>query len=116
MTERQPAATYHIRRARPDDEPFLTAMLELASNCREPGPGQTPNPVDKNMPTGSGAAVISALSQSATAGGHAGAAWCRLLSGADRGYGYVADDIPEVALAVSPEHAALALAPGSSTR
>jgi hypothetical protein len=68
------------------------------------------------MPTGSGAAVISALSQSATAGGHAGAAWCRLLSGADRGYGYVADDIPEVALAVSPEHAALALAPGSSTR
>ncbi len=29
-----------------------------------------------------------------------GAAWCRLLSGADPGYGYVADDVPEVSVAV----------------
>lgn len=32
----------------------------------------------------------------------AGAAWFRLLPGNDRGYGYVADDIPELGLATLP--------------
>lgn len=31
-----------------------------------------------------------------------GAAWYRYLTGARRGYGYVADDIPELSLAVQP--------------
>ena len=34
----------------------------------------------------------------------AGAAWCRLLTGSDPGYGYVADDVPELTIAVAPEH------------
>lgn len=33
-----------------------------------------------------------------------GAAWCRLLTAANAGYGYVADDIPELSVAVLPEH------------
>lgn len=44
------------------------------------------------------------------AGKPAGAAWCRLLTGSDRGYGYVADDVPELAIAVEPEHRGRGLA------
>lgn len=33
-----------------------------------------------------------------------GAAWLRLFKGEKRGYGYVADDIPEVSVAVLPEY------------
>ncbi|MGI8935633.1 GNAT family N-acetyltransferase [Leptolyngbya sp. BC1307] len=32
-----------------------------------------------------------------------GAAWLRLWSGEDKGYGYLADEIPELAIAVIPE-------------
>lgn len=35
-----------------------------------------------------------------------GAAWIRLWTQEDRGYGYVADDIPELAIAVLPGHRA----------
>jgi len=33
-----------------------------------------------------------------------GAAWCRLFDAADPGYGYVADDVPELSLGVHPSH------------
>jgi ribosomal protein S18 acetylase RimI-like enzyme len=103
MTQPLPLAAYHIRPARPDDEPFLTAMLELACNWRDPEPGRMRDAVEARYARGfgrSGDLGVIAESDSAPAG----AAWCRLLSGADRGYGYVADDIPEPALAVSPGH------------
>ncbi len=32
--------------------------------------------------------------------GHIGAAWCRLFSATDPGYGFVADDVPELAIGV----------------
>ena len=32
-----------------------------------------------------------------------GAAWCRLLVAPNRGYGYIADDVPELSLAVMPQ-------------
>ncbi len=32
-----------------------------------------------------------------------GAAWCRLWDKGDRGYGFVADDIPELSMAIIPE-------------
>lgn len=32
-----------------------------------------------------------------------GAAWCRRLDSADPGFGYVADDVPELGMAVVPE-------------
>jgi GNAT superfamily N-acetyltransferase len=33
-----------------------------------------------------------------------GAAWLRYLTGEDPGYGYVADDVPELSIGVEPEH------------
>jgi len=33
-----------------------------------------------------------------------GAAWCRLFDSADPGYGYVADDVPELSLGVHPDY------------
>ncbi|MBE9030183.1 GNAT family N-acetyltransferase [filamentous cyanobacterium LEGE 11480] len=33
-----------------------------------------------------------------------GAGWIRLWSGEEKGYGYIADDIPELALAVAPDY------------
>lgn len=32
-----------------------------------------------------------------------GAAWCRLWKGIEKGYGFIADDIPELSMAVIPE-------------
>ena len=33
-----------------------------------------------------------------------GAAWCRLWTDVEKGYGYVADDIPELSMAVIPDY------------
>ena len=33
-----------------------------------------------------------------------GAAWCRLFDATDPGYGYLADDVPEVTIGVAPAH------------
>ena len=33
-----------------------------------------------------------------------GAAWCRLFDATDPGYGYLADDVPEVTVGVAPAH------------
>ena len=40
------------------------------------------------------------------AGSAVGAAWARLLTAADPGYGWVGDDVPELSMGVLPEHRA----------
>src|SRR5919199_1190775 len=76
---------HRLRPATPADEPFLTRMLGHAANWRE---GMS-NPVKIHYVEGFGrpgdVGVIAEV-----AGEPAGAAWCRLLTGSDRGYGYVA--------------------------
>ena len=94
------AAEYRIRAATPDDEPFLAEMLALAANWREHAP---PNPVPQRYVEGFGRpGDVGVVAESA--GVPAGAAWCRLLTGPGRGYGHVADDIPELAIGVASEH------------
>lgn len=36
--------------------------------------------------------------------GAIGAAWCRLLPASEPGYGFVAEDVPEISIAVVPQH------------
>ncbi len=89
---------HRLRPATPGDEPFLTRMLGHAANWRE---GMS-NPVKLHYVEGFGRpGDIGVIAE--VAGEPAGAAWCRLLSGSDRGYGYVADDVPELTIAVEPD-------------
>jgi HAD superfamily hydrolase (TIGR01509 family) len=90
-------AGYRIRAAEPGDEPFLEAMLELAA----PGaPGGVP---DSNLagvgPPRDGGAVAEKVG-----GGPVGAAWFRIFDPNRPGYGFVGADVPELSLAVAPDH------------
>ena len=91
------------RAANPADEPFLRGMLWLAYNWRDqsvasdhwPDPDGPRRYVEGFGRAGDGGVI-------AEAGGEpAGAAWYRLLPAVDAGYGYVADDVPELTIGVA---------------
>nr|WP_290222214.1 N-acetyltransferase [Trichocoleus desertorum] len=95
------------------DEPFLWEMLSEAAHLRDEG--ETNIDAAKNHPLlrryveGWGrirdlgfVAIASATNQ--TVGEKVGAVWIRLWIGAEKGFGWVADDVPELAIAVLPEH------------
>lgn len=94
--------TVGLRQVEPADEPFLEELVRLAAGWRDGTfPRLTP-PTEKYVrgyghPGDHG--VIGLLD-----GAPVGAAWYRLFSSEDPGYGYVRDDVPELALAVQ-EHA-----------
>jgi GNAT superfamily N-acetyltransferase len=92
-----------IRAAGPDDLPFLWAMLYEAIHV-EPGESKPPREGLESGPLGhylAGWGRRGDRALVAEVGGRpAGAAWFRLFASDDRGYGYVADDIPELSLAV----------------
>ncbi|TDD19438.1 N-acetyltransferase [Kribbella turkmenica] len=94
-----------LRAATADDFAFLTEMLLEAYNW-DGTPVFTPDKLraedkawryvaDWPRPTDFG--VIAEVD-----GTPAGAAWARLLTADRAGYGYVADDVPELSLGVSP--------------
>jgi len=91
------------RRATAADEPFLRAMLWLAYNWRDqsvaadhwPDPDGPRRYVEGFGRDGDGGVIASG------GGEPAGAAWYRLLPAADAGYGYVADDVPELTIGVA---------------
>ena len=94
------------RAATPADEPFLRAMLWLAYNWRDesaaedhwPDPDGPRRYVEGFGRPGDGGVIAETKREPA------GAAWYRLLQASDAGYGYVADDVPEVTIGVAPEH------------
>jgi ribosomal protein S18 acetylase RimI-like enzyme len=100
---------YLIRPAVPEDEPFLWEMLYRAIYVPE---GSPPPPRDiLNRPeiaryiSGWGRPDdIGFVAVDKSNGKSIGAAWFRLLTGDEGGYGYVDDKTPELSVAVLPEH------------
>lgn len=95
-----------LRPAHAGDEPFLLAMLFYASHADDE-PGVRPehlltNPALARYVVGFGRAGDLGVIVEAERG-PVGAAWVRISTGDDRGYGWVDDDTPELATAVAPE-------------
>lgn len=103
-----------FRRAGAADEPFLEEMLRLAAGWREGVPAALTADLEKYVRgygrRGDHGIVVLA------GGVPVGAAWYRYLTGAMRGYGYVADDIPELSLAVQPHARRRGLGTGLGVR
>jgi ribosomal protein S18 acetylase RimI-like enzyme len=103
-----------LRLARASDEPFLLEMLFFAAHAHEEE-GRRPEHL---LATPALARYVASFGRAGdlgviaeAAGEPLGAAWVRLLAGDDRGYGWVDDAIPELAIAVGP--ASLARGVGS---
>jgi len=95
-----------LRFARADDEPFLLTMLFYAAHAGD-DPSARPEHL---LSIPSLARYVVAFGRAGDLGliaegtrGPVGAAWVRLLAGDDRGYGWVDDETPELAIAVAPE-------------
>lgn len=101
------ADDFTTRRATCRDEPFLREMLAIAMHWRDPEPPRTDDgvlpPEVSRYADGFGRpgdhGIIAACGSSS-----AGAAWCRLFGATNGGYGYVADDVPELSVAVLSQH------------
>lgn len=98
--------TTTMRAAEAADLPFLQAMLAAAFTWRDDqdvDPAVLDSPEVRHYldgwrrPTDFGVVAL-------RAGDPAGAAWARLLPATDPGYGFVAEGIPELTLAVASEH------------
>jgi ribosomal protein S18 acetylase RimI-like enzyme len=98
---------FTTRRWQPVDEPFLWEMLFLSIHVRdghEPLPRSILHDHDiAHYLTEFGRARDDAQLAFDDAGQPIGAAWCRAMPSDDPGYGFVADDIPELGTAVVAE-------------
>src|SRR5262245_52577210 len=98
-----------IREASTADEPFLWEMLYHSLYVPDGGA-----PFDREILTRPGIARyveewgrpgdVGLIAVDSTSGDAVGAAWLRLFPVLEKGYGYVGDNIPELAIAVLPEH------------
>jgi ribosomal protein S18 acetylase RimI-like enzyme len=93
-----------LRDADADDLGFLTQMLAVAADWRPGVRGRTTAEILRQpefahyvvgWPRPGDCGVVAQL-----AGEPVGAAWFRFLPSSDRGYGYVADDVPEITIGV----------------
>ena len=97
-----------LRAAIPDDGDFLVEMLLEAANW---DPQRQPLTAEQAMAAPELAHYVDGWPRSTdfgvvaeSDGRRIGAAWCRQLTSADPGYGFVADDVPEVSIAVVAGH------------
>jgi ribosomal protein S18 acetylase RimI-like enzyme len=101
---------YSLRRAESDDADFLWVALYHASHAAENGIDEPEtlrdHPELARYVDGWGGAIGDGgvVAVDAGTGDSVGAAWLRLLTGDAKGYGYVDDDTPELAIAVLPGH------------
>jgi GNAT superfamily N-acetyltransferase len=100
---------YSFRELAPDDEPIVWRMLYEAARMAEEG-ATAPDAAKHNpalvkyaenwgRPGDVGFAAFEVTSLRPV-----GAAWVRLLTREDKGYGYLDDSTPELAMGVVPEH------------
>jgi len=97
----------HFRRLNPADEPFLWDMLYLAVYV----PDGSPLPPREIIHVPKLARYVDGWGRPGDDGflaldgdKPAGAAWIRLLTGENKGYGYVDDATPELSIALLPEY------------
>jgi len=97
-----------VRAAGAHDANFLASMLAVGADWRSV---KTPRPVEEILAISAFGHYIDGwprpgeLGVVAVAGSHeVGAAWYRFLPAYDRGYGYVAEDIPELTIGVVATH------------
>jgi len=100
---------YSLRRATADDVDFLWAMLYEASYAAENGVADVTalraRPELARYVEGWGNRTdLGVIAVDDDTREPVGAAWLRLLTGEAKGYGYVDDDTPELAIAVLPGH------------
>lgn len=102
-------SSYTTRLATIEDIELLWQMLYYASHSDEDGVVDAnalkPRPELARYVSGWGRDTdLGVVVCEAAAGRAVGAAWFRLLTGEERGYGWVDDSIPELAIATEPEH------------
>lgn len=99
---------YAIRPLTTEDEPFLWQMLYEAAHLVEEGKPPTAvmnhSELVKYVKGWGRTTDIGCVATLANSNQPIGAAWLRLLIGEDRGYGYIDDTTPELAIAVLPEY------------
>jgi ribosomal protein S18 acetylase RimI-like enzyme len=101
--------TYSFRPAEADDVDFLWEMLFHASYAADDGMRDVDalrhHPVLPRYVDGWGRRTdFGVVAEDAGTGERVGAAWIRLLTRDATGYGYIADDTPELAIAVVQAH------------
>jgi ribosomal protein S18 acetylase RimI-like enzyme len=97
--------TYSFRRAGVDDVDFLWEMLSNASQTGLEADVLREQPELARYVAGWGRPTdLGVIAVDAATGERLGAAWLRLLTGDEKGYGYVDDATPELTIAVLPAH------------
>jgi ribosomal protein S18 acetylase RimI-like enzyme len=101
--------SHSVRQLSPSDQQFLWEMLYQSLHVPE---GNSPFPRDvidqpeiaKYVRSWGRAGDIGFVAVDVGSGELIGAAWLRLLTGDERGYGYVDDETPELGMAVLPAY------------
>ncbi|MEG4440555.1 GNAT family N-acetyltransferase [Microcoleus sp. AT9_B5] len=100
---------YSIRPLTQEDEPFLWQMLYEAAHMAEEGESTVQAVVNhpliaKYVQNWGRASDLGFAAIELNGSQPVGAAWLRLFAGDDKGFGWVDDTIPELAIAVLPEY------------
>ena len=103
------AVGHTIRQLSPSDQQFLWEMLYQSLHVPE---GGTPFPrdvinqpeIEKYVRAWGRAGDMGFVAVDVGSGEPIGAAWLRLLTGDERGYGYVDDETPELGMAILPDY------------
>ena len=98
-----------IRKAAASDEPFLREMLYhslyVPDVCAPFDRDILTRPEIAKYVEGWGrAGDLGLIAVDSSSGEAVGAVWIRIFKGAEKGYGYVSDNTPELGIAVLPEH------------